>query len=684
MLKNILRILAPFCWPGRNIKTTSENHHGHDETQTNFEANDQILRIGKNMSKSTKAALDEEFKNVSFQEVQTDVNQRFITALNNLKTKMLKSQNESEDEQFKNNPVFAKDIQLIDDMIVYLEEMLNNVTVVFPESEILNLEENAKNQISNVTVYPPMDPKEIKRDEYYRNEGEATSRLNENGHVIVKSNEKPTSGLNIVHELNNDLCNIKNALKGHKFEFPTDSKPTDFIVLPKSKNICIALSKSEVVIYSSNYSLIEILYPKNHYSKITGMVALPNDEFAVCKLNWIAIIAADGALIKDIYLKNKGRNLFGLEYFGPGIILSIDTASTSVLQINQKTGQEIGEIKLSDLTEPKKSKLRCLYFHDGKVFVGDSGRKCIYIWKHQEASTSQVQVLNDPIQGGMYGIQNDNFGNIFIYDSLGANIFDKDLKFVRTVINPALLTFDIEENCFYSLNRDNSKLTKCTLNQVCNSKIKSKIIPPNPPIVAKIDNTTSKNRCTPKNEKENGVKSQTLTANGIPKFKGTTDFETKPAKKENKPKALEEQSIGASDEIGQPKNRQSVFLFKDPGIIDESNEIVNSLLEEIIAEVVKVSSDQNIQNVESDSKAGKSFGFQLWKEKNVSCKKSHKNLSNDCKLKCKNLKCRQIICKECSFTCWKCSKIICENCNVKDKHSGACKTCIYLHTTGKD
>ena len=267
MLKIILRILAPFCWPGRKIKTASENHHGHNETQPNFEANNHILQIGKDMSESTRAALDVEFRNISSQEVETDVNQRFITALNNLKTKMFKSKNESEDEQFKNNPVFAKDIQLIDDMLVYLEEMLNNVTVVLPENEILNLEENAKNQISNVTVYPPMDPEVIKRDEYYRNEGEATSRLNENGHVIVKSNEKPTSGLNIVHELNNDLCNIKNALKGHKFEFPTDSKPTDFIVLPKSKNICIALSKSEVVIYSSNYRLIEILYPKNHYSK---------------------------------------------------------------------------------------------------------------------------------------------------------------------------------------------------------------------------------------------------------------------------------------------------------------------------------------------------------------------------------------------------------------------------------
>ena len=84
-----------------------------------------------------------------------------------------------------------------------------------------------------------------------------------------------------------------------------------------------------------------------------------------------------------------------------------------------------------------------------------------------------------------------------------------------------------------------------------------------------------------------------MTADGIPKFKGTTDLETKPAKKEKKPKALEEQSIAASDEIGQPKNRQSVFLFKAPGIIDESNEIVNSLLEEIMSKVIKGDIEDN-------------------------------------------------------------------------------------------
>ena len=65
MLKIILRILAPFCWPGRKIKTASENHHGHNETQTNFEANDHILQIGKDMSESTRAALDVEFRNIS-------------------------------------------------------------------------------------------------------------------------------------------------------------------------------------------------------------------------------------------------------------------------------------------------------------------------------------------------------------------------------------------------------------------------------------------------------------------------------------------------------------------------------------------------------------------------------------------------------------------------------------------
>ena len=142
----------------------------------------------------------------------------------------------------------------------------------------------------------------------------------------------------------------------------------------------------------------------------------------------------------------------------------------------------------------------------------------------------------------------------------------------------------------------------------------------------------------------------------------------------------------------------NITYFSDPAensangsisACDETNsrdEILAGLIESSLAKNDDeiTDSDQNIQNVESDSKAVNNSGFQLRKEKNISCKKSHKNLSNDCKLKCKNQKCRQIICKKCLFTCWKCSQIICKKCNVKDKHSGACKTCIYLHTTGKD
>lgn len=55
-------------------------------------------------------------------------------------------------------------------------------------------------------------------------------------------------------------------------------------------------------------------------------------------------------------------------------------------------------------------------------------------------------------------------------------------------------------------------------------------------------------------EKENGVKSQTLTTDKdvrdrIPKFKGTAALETKPTKKQKKRKALEEHSNAAGDEI---------------------------------------------------------------------------------------------------------------------------------------
>ena len=70
---------------------------------------------------------------------------------------------------------------------------------------------------------------------------------------------------------------------------------------------------------------------------------------------------------------------------------------------------------------------------------------------------------------------------------------------------------------------------------------------------SKTNETTKSTEDSP-SEKENGVSSQTLTADkdvndGIPKFKGTAALETKPTKKQKKRKALEEHSNASGDEI---------------------------------------------------------------------------------------------------------------------------------------
>ena len=286
MMNKFLRILAACCWPGRKSKTNSENsHHDHDQTQTNLESNDQLLQIGKDLSESAKASLDVELKTVLSQEVGQDqnINQRWIIALNNLKIKMITALNESEDKLFKNNPEFEKDIQLIDDMLLFLEEFLNNVTDL-PETEVLEIEDNAlepiendqmKKRISNVTVYPPMNPKEIKTNEY--------GAISKEYHTSVNKCEIKSSNADLLNIL--DYSNNGKFYTEKIFEFQIEKKPkytTNYnpnyaIVLPKSKTICIAYSNSEIGIH---------FYPIGHQiikrcGSLRDMIALPNEEFAV-------------------------------------------------------------------------------------------------------------------------------------------------------------------------------------------------------------------------------------------------------------------------------------------------------------------------------------------------------------------------------------------------------------------
>ena len=151
----LLRILN-CCWPSKRRRTHSDatSSHTSDNDENSiieqntpkdssiFESNDQISQIGKNLSKAAKEALDSELKNNSNQ----NENEKWIVALNNVKRKMFFKDQEDkmELECTKNKiqylPNFEKDIQLIDDMICFVEEFLSDVISDIHESEIVDLE----------------------------------------------------------------------------------------------------------------------------------------------------------------------------------------------------------------------------------------------------------------------------------------------------------------------------------------------------------------------------------------------------------------------------------------------------------------------------------------------------------------------------------------------------------------
>ena len=152
-MKQILLRILNCCWPGRRRTRSDASYHGENyensiEQPTQnisiFESDDQISQIGKNLSETAKEALDSELKKNTNQEEgeQQDQNQKWIIALNNVKRKMFKDRDKLEEKsKIKNHPNFEKDIQLIDDMICFVEEFLNNVISDIPESEIVDLED---------------------------------------------------------------------------------------------------------------------------------------------------------------------------------------------------------------------------------------------------------------------------------------------------------------------------------------------------------------------------------------------------------------------------------------------------------------------------------------------------------------------------------------------------------------
>ena len=151
-----MRFLAACFWSCSSEKRAAilENATADDKEkfQKNFETNNDhpIFQIGKDLSESTREALNMELKTVlSSQKVGQDQNknQSWIVALNNLKTNMRRmSQIESGNgnELFENkSPNFENDTKLIDDMICFAEEIIlnNNVAPKIPETEILTLED---------------------------------------------------------------------------------------------------------------------------------------------------------------------------------------------------------------------------------------------------------------------------------------------------------------------------------------------------------------------------------------------------------------------------------------------------------------------------------------------------------------------------------------------------------------
>ena len=149
MKKAISNILTGFWWPGRKTTTNnsenaqaSDDSRDFDEIKINLDC-DQISRIGKDMSESSKKLLNEELNMLSsLERLRKNKNELWIMALNNLKRLIPKK----EQYYMKNvtgntNPtIIEKDIRLIDEMIFFAEEF-DNTSLNISETEVIDLDE---------------------------------------------------------------------------------------------------------------------------------------------------------------------------------------------------------------------------------------------------------------------------------------------------------------------------------------------------------------------------------------------------------------------------------------------------------------------------------------------------------------------------------------------------------------
>ena len=168
------------------------------------------------------------------------------------------------------------------------------------------------------------------------------------------------------------------------------AKPIGITVLPKSKNICIALTNfHQVDIFLENGKKIKSIlniqdilgtYGRS-FRRPTDMVALPEDNFAVRDDKGITMFDENGNFKKNLYTTPR-NNIFGLAYDGQDCIMTISTSNfvyypVVILIINFKTGQICQKFKNTNITS-EKSKCRFLHFDSGNLFVGDLGLNRVY------------------------------------------------------------------------------------------------------------------------------------------------------------------------------------------------------------------------------------------------------------------------------------------------------------------
>ena len=217
-------------------------HHDNDETEMNFDC-DQISRIGKDMSDSSKKLLDEELKMLSsLERLRKNKNELWIMALNNMKRIIPKQQHMKNGTGNPTNFLnIARDIQLIDEMIFFAEEFDNNVPNI-SETEVMDLEEEKdendqeklKNQAENYSKPIELEEAISICTSFDMRKHDFSKTEQQNIYKVGDFNEKSSLGQQMtVHH----------------------HKPFSMIVFPESKNICIAFYNF-AIIYSSDFKQI--------------------------------------------------------------------------------------------------------------------------------------------------------------------------------------------------------------------------------------------------------------------------------------------------------------------------------------------------------------------------------------------------------------------------------------------